>query len=193
MVFIKHCTSIGSGFSVYNGNYILTNAHVIIKNTADIVDITLSSGEQVEGKVMPYSEKGVDLALIKLPDEIILPVFEFEDIQDILPVRVLAIGSPYGLKDSITEGIISNSNRTAEEMKFDTNIMRADIKFVQTTAPICPGSSGGPMVNPATGKVIAVSTFYGNDTHTLSFGIQSTFAEEFIKNATQYFLRLQCS
>ena len=172
----------GSGFSVDSGNYILTNVHVV-ENT-DLVNITLSSERIVKGEVTDHDET-LDLAFIKLCNEITIPAFKFEDLRQVnVCDPVVALGSPHGLKNSIMPGVISNLDRTAKEVR----LYNKHIRYVQTTAILHHGSSGGPLVSLATGNVIAVNT-YRHDIG-ISIGIPSTVAEKFVENAnktaTQY-------
>ena len=186
VVFIYYCMKSGepfkgSGFAIDNGNYILTNFH-IIKNT-DFVNITLSSERIVKGEVTDHDET-LDLALIKLRNGTTIPAFKFEDLRQVnVCDPVVALGSPHGLKNSIMPGVISNLDRKANEVG-----KKNHIQYVQTTAIIHHGCSGGPLVSQDTGNVIAVNT-YRRDIG-ISFGIPSTVAEKFVKKAnkttTQY-------
>ena len=162
----------GSGFAVYNGEYILTCAHVVKKT--NIVNIQLISKTRYRGEVTDIDES-IDLAIIKLqiPNGITIKLspFKFEDCTTLDPV--VAIGSPNSLQDSVTKGIISNLRRPGRrEIGLNENI-----EYMQHDAIINPGNSGGPLVNPVTCNVIAVNS---NGKPGLSFGIPATVAEKFI-------------
>ena len=169
--------SSGSGFAVDNGEYILTCAHVVM-NT-NIVNIQLTSNLRLSGKVTDINES-IDLAIIKLPDGMTISPFKFEDCLGLLKDGdpVIAIGSPDSVPNSITDGIISNLRRPGREIS-----LNEDIEYVQHTATVYRGNSGGPLVNPATGNLIAVNSNCRNP--AVSFGISATVAEEFIKSANR--------
>ncbi|MBI4709586.1 MAG: DegQ family serine endoprotease [Nitrospirae bacterium] len=139
--------SLGSGVIVSPDGYILTNNHVI--KDADEIKVLLSDKREFKGTVKGVDPK-TDLAVIKI-EAANLPVAPWGD-SDKLRVGeiVLAIGSPYGLNQTITMGIVSAVGRA------DVGI--ADYEdFIQTDAAINPGNSGGAMVN-AKGELIGINT-----------------------------------
>lgn len=169
----------GSGFAVEDGNYILTCAHVV-QNT-NFVKINLNKELTVEGEVSDIDELK-DLAIIKLPTGTIIPPFKFEDLQCCKDLdQVVAIGNPHRLMDSITTGIISNLRRGRKEIGLNND--HVEIEYVQHTASTYPGNSGGPLVNPATGNVVAVNS--NRLESGINFGISATVAEEFVKSANK--------
>lgn len=149
--------SIGSGFIINPDGYILTNAHVV--QGADELMVTLTSGEQHEGKVLGLDEAS-DLAVVKI-DAGNLPSAELGNSGDlIIGEWAIAIGNPFGylLDDpnpTVTVGVISAVNRNIKRERGQVQIYR---KMIQTDAAINPGNSGGPLVN-AYGEVIGINTF----------------------------------
>lgn len=149
--------SIGSGFIINPAGYILTNAHVV--SGADQLMVTLTSGEEYEGKLLGLDEAS-DLAVVKLDAEN-LPSATLGNSDDlIIGEWAIAIGNPFGylLDDpnpTVTVGVISAVNRDIKREKGQVQIYR---KMIQTDAAINPGNSGGPLVN-AQGEVIGINTF----------------------------------
>jgi len=139
--------SLGSGFIVDKDGYILTNNHVVAK--ADDIKVTLSDGRSYEAVVKGTDPK-TDIALIKIDAENHLPVAALGD-SDALEVGewVMAIGNPFGLKHTVTVGVVSAKGRTIGAGPYDD--------FIQTDASINPGNSGGPLINMK-GEVIGINS-----------------------------------
>src|SRR5438128_1398564 len=142
--------STGSGVIVNQEGYILTNAHVV--KDATRLRVKLNDGSESEAKVIGI-DRQTDLAVIKIEVKKALPAARMGD-SDKLAVGdwVLAIGSPFGLEQTVTAGIISAKDRDTESRE-----QTAFQKFLQTDAAINPGNSGGPLVNLA-GEVIGINT-----------------------------------
>jgi len=140
--------SVGSGFIVDKTGYILTNYHVI--NDASRISVRLQSGEEYLAKVIGTDEE-TDLAVLKIEAGKDLPTVKLGD-SDAIQVGdwVLAIGSPFGLAQTVTAGIISQTRR---ETPYATSFQ----KFIQTDAAINRGNSGGPLVN-MNGDVIGINS-----------------------------------
>jgi len=139
--------SLGSGVIVSPDGYIITNNHVVEK--ADEIKVTLFDKRVFKGRIVGVDSK-TDVAIIRI-DAGNLPVLSWGD-SDTLQVGefVLAIGSPYGLSNTVTMGIISAVGRA--------NVGIADYEdFIQTDAAINPGNSGGPLVN-IKGELIGINT-----------------------------------
>lgn len=171
-------TSAGSGFVVENGEYVITNAHVVSSATA--VEVQLNSGQVVRGEVTDLDEVA-DLALIKmdLPAGTTIPALKFGDSKDIRPGEwVVAMGSPLSLTNTITCGIISCTMRAGK----DLGMSNSDMEYVQTDAAITIGNSGGPLVN-LDGEVVGINTMTAAP--GISFAIPSTVAEKFIRSANK--------
>jgi serine protease Do len=150
--------SLGSGVIVDAKGYILTNRHVVEK--ADRIRVKLMDdppGTFHDAKVIG-SDQETDLAVIKIEPEKPLPVAKLGN-SDSMEVGdwVLAVGSPFGLSETVTAGIVSAKGR---------NIVpnRQFQSFIQTDAAINPGNSGGPLVNMA-GEVIGINTAILTDTN----------------------------
>lgn len=139
---------VGSGFIVSPKGYILTNEHVVEGSSRIIVG--LQSGEKYRGRVVGIDEE-TDVAVIKIDAPQDLPTVTLGD-SNAAQVGdwVLAIGSPFGLDQTVTAGIISKKER---ETAFFTNFQR----FLQTDAAINRGNSGGPLVNMR-GEVIGINS-----------------------------------
>ncbi|MBS1853374.1 MAG: Do family serine endopeptidase [Acidobacteria bacterium] len=150
--------SLGSGVIVDAKGYIVTNRHVVEK--ADRIRVKLQDdppGVLHDAKVIG-SDQETDLAVIKIDVDHALPVAKLGN-SDGMQVGdwVLAIGSPFGLQETVTAGIVSAKGR---------NIVprRQFQSFIQTDAAINPGNSGGPLVNMA-GEVIGINTAILTDTN----------------------------
>jgi serine protease Do len=150
--------SLGSGVIVDAKGYIVTNRHVVEK--ADRIRVKLMDdppGVLHDAKVIG-SDQETDLAVIKIESEKGLPVAKLGN-SDSMEVGdwVLAVGSPFGLSETVTAGIVSAKGR---------NIVpnRQFQSFIQTDAAINPGNSGGPLVNMA-GEVIGINTAILTDTN----------------------------
>ena len=143
--------SLGSGVIVDAKGYILTNQHVVER--ADRIQVKLMDdppGVKHTAKLIG-SDSETDLAVIKVDSDRALPYAKLGN-SDGLNVGdwVLAIGSPFGLEESVTAGIISSQKRTIDNRRQFQN-------FLQTDAAINPGNSGGPLVN-MNGEVIGINT-----------------------------------
>ncbi len=139
---------VGSGFIVSPKGYILTNQHVIEDATSIIVG--LQSGGKYHGRVVGVDGE-TDVAVIKIEAPFDLPTVTLGDSNSAqVGDWVLAMGSPFGLDQTVTAGIISKKER---ETQFFTNFQR----FLQTDAAINRGNSGGPLVNMR-GEVIGMNS-----------------------------------
>jgi serine protease Do len=140
--------SVGSGFIVDKSGYILTNFHVV--DEASRITVQLQNGEEYQAKIIGADEE-TDLAVIKIDAGKDLPFLKFADSENVrVGDWVLAIGSPFGLSQTVTAGIISQTKRETPS----TTLFQ---KFIQTDAAINRGNSGGPLVN-MDGEVIGVNS-----------------------------------
>jgi len=139
--------SLGSGVIVSADGYIITNNHVVEK--ADEIKVTLVDKRAFKGHIVGADPKA-DIAIIRI-DATNLSVLKWGDSEKLqVGEFVLAIGSPYGLSNTVTMGIISAVGRA--------NVGIADYEdFIQTDAAINPGNSGGPLVN-IRGELIGINT-----------------------------------
>ncbi len=148
----------GTGFLVSADGVIVTNYHVIETGNVAIVKFPDDTAFPVDGVLA--ADKVRDLAIIKIHGQAFrtLALGDSDDIQ--VGEEVVAIGNPLLLESTVSNGIISGV-RTSKEQ---------GVKFLQTTAPISPGSSGGPLFNMR-GEVVGVNTLYLKVGENLNFAI----------------------
>ncbi|HTJ96915.1 MAG TPA: DegQ family serine endoprotease [Rhodocyclaceae bacterium] len=138
--------SLGSGFILSADGYVLTNAHVI--DAADEVVVKLNDNREFKARVIG-ADRLTDVALLKI-DASGLPAVKIGD-----PSRlrvgewVFAIGSPFGLEQTVTAGIVSAKGRSLPDDNY--------VPFIQTDVAINPGSSGGPLFNMK-GEVVGINS-----------------------------------
>src|SRR5271169_2466252 len=150
--------SLGSGVIVDPKGYIVTNRHVVEK--ADRIRVRFQDdppGVQHDAKVIGADQE-TDLAVIKVDIDRVLPTAKMGN-SDSMQVGdwVLAVGSPFGLSETVTAGIVSAKGRDiVPNRQFQT--------FIQTDAAINPGNSGGPLVN-MNGEVIGINTAILSETN----------------------------
>jgi serine protease Do len=160
---------VGSGFIIDPKGFILTNYHVI--DGASRITIGMLSGERFRARVIGV-DKETDLAVLKIDSDHELPVMKFGD-SNAAQVGdwVLAIGSPFGLDQTVTAGIISKKDRDTTSSSFQ--------RFLQTDAAINRGNSGGPLVNmhgEAIGVNSQIATLTG-DYNGIGFALPSNEAK----------------
>jgi len=140
--------SLGSGFIINAEGYVLTNNHVV-ENATDI-KVRLADSREFDAKLVGR-DKATDVALLKLEKASALPTVALGD-SDALEQGdyVVALGSPFGFRESVTFGIVSAKDRTL-------NTGNAFDDFIQTDAAINQGNSGGPLFN-LKGEVVGINT-----------------------------------
>jgi serine protease Do len=140
--------SLGSGFIIHPDGYVLTNNHVV-KDATDI-RVRLADAREFDAKVVGR-DASTDVALLKLEKASGLPTVALGDSDQIEQGDyVLALGSPFGFRESVTFGIVSAKDRTLNTGNpFDD--------FIQTDAAINQGNSGGPLFN-LKGEVVGINT-----------------------------------
>ncbi len=137
---------VGSGFIVSADGYILTNAHVV--DDASEVTVKLTDKREFKAKVIGVDRR-TDVALVKI-DARDLPMVRIGDASRArVGEWVAAIGSPFGLENTVTAGIISAKSRSLPDENY--------VPFIQTDVAINPGNSGGPLFNMA-GEVIGINS-----------------------------------
>jgi serine protease Do len=183
-------SSVGSGFVIDADGYIMTNAHVVsgaqrlqVVLPAEDADGTLATALSARMNQVPAHIVGLatelDLALLKVDMKLpALPLATYSNVRQ--GETVFAFGSPIGLRNSLTHGLVS---AVARQVDPDSPLI-----FVQTDAPINPGNSGGPLVN-IRGEVVGVNTFImsqsgGNE--GLGFAIPSATARTVFRQLKQY-------
>lgn len=164
--------SLGSGFVIDKAGFIVTNNHVV--EGADEIKVRFADGKEYTARVVGRDQK-TDLALIKISSLFKdIPTLSFGD-----PERmrvgdwVLAVGNPFGLEHTVTQGIISATGRIIGAGQYDN--------FIQTSAPINPGNSGGPLVN-LKGEVIGINTAIVATGQGIGFAIPSSMAKTVISD-----------
>jgi serine protease Do len=144
----------GSGFILTQDGWIVTNDHVV--RNADEVAVFLADGRELKGKVTRANDESLDVALIKV-DAKNLPVLKFADSDAVKPGQiVIAVGSPFGLENTVTFGHVSAIGRPGQASD-GIQAPRYYSGMIQTDASINPGNSGGPLIN-VYGEVIGVNT-----------------------------------
>jgi serine protease Do len=139
--------SLGSGFIIDREGYIVTNNHVVAE--ADEIKVKLSSDKEFDAEVIGRDPK-TDLALIKIKNAENLKPLPLGDSKNLkVGTWVVAIGSPFGLEQTVTQGIVSAKGRSIGVGVYDD--------FIQTDASINPGNSGGPLLN-LKGQVVGINT-----------------------------------
>jgi serine protease Do len=135
---------VGSGFILSSDGLIMTNAHVI--DGADEVLVTLADKREFKAKIVG-ADKRSDVALVKI-DATGLPAVKVGDVGRLrVGEWVMAIGSPFGLENSVTAGIVSAKQRDTGDY----------LPFIQTDVAINPGNSGGPLINMR-GEVVGINS-----------------------------------
>jgi len=172
---------LGSGFIIHPSGYVITNDHVVAGENK--ISITVFAREQ-DGQLIKKQYENVriiassaewDLALLKIEDagNGVFPTVPLGDSSMLRQgQRVFAIGNPLGLERSVSEGIVSTHNRLIQGRL-----------FIQATAQISPGNSGGPLFNMR-GEVVGVNNMKvsGFGAEGLGFAIPSATLENFINN-----------
>ncbi len=161
--------SLGSGFIINRKGYIVTNHHVI--EGADQIQVKLADGREFDAEIKGR-DTNTDLALIKIDAPADLKPLKLGD-SDRLEVGtwVVAVGSPFGLEQTVTAGIVSAKGRIIGSGPYDD--------FIQTDASINPGNSGGPLLNMA-GEVVGINTAVVARGQGIGFAIPANLAKGII-------------
>ena len=157
-------TRLGSGFVYDKQGHIITNTHVI--DGASTADVTFVDGNTYRAKLIGKDTSG-DIAVLQITDDfspenlIPIPIVNSSSLQ--VGQQVIAIGNPFGLSDTMTTGIISQTGRL---------LPNPDTRFstpgtIQTDAAINPGNSGGPLLNML-GQIIGINTAINSATGEFS-------------------------
>jgi serine protease Do len=161
--------STGTGFYLKEHNLIITNEHVVRENREAVID---GQGFDKQITKILYVDQRYDLAFLEASEFMkSLPSIELSEMKEIPEGEaVIAVGHPFGLKYTATQGIISN-----------TNHVQNDLKYIQHDAALNPGNSGGPLIN-ANGNVIGVNTFIIRDGNNIGFSLPVHYLEDTIKD-----------
>lgn len=175
----------GSGLIFSEEGLILTNAHVV--EDATKVSVTLTNGRVYTCKVMGTDEI-VDIAVLRIlspGDEDLhdqLPVADLGD-SDLLQVGriVIAVGSPGGLDNTVTMGIVSGLQRSSTMV----GIPHKKVDYIQTDAAINPGNSGGPLIDVESGKVMGINAAIRAHMEGTSFAIPINRVREIMSDLAE--------
>ncbi|PPR72571.1 MAG: Periplasmic serine endoprotease DegP [Alphaproteobacteria bacterium MarineAlpha3_Bin2] len=175
----RKATSLGSGFIIRDGNYVVTNNHVI--QDADEITVILHDNTRLKAELVGRDPK-TDLAVLKVKSKNgKLTAVKFGD-STVARVGdwIMAIGNPFGLGGTVTAGIISARGRDINSGPYDD--------FIQTDASINRGNSGGPMFN-LKGQVIGINTAIfspSGGSVGIGFAIPSSVAESVISQLIKH-------
>lgn len=135
---------VGSGFIISADGFVMTNAHVV--DGADEVLVTLPDKREFKAKLIG-ADKRTDVAVVKI-DSTGLPFVRIGDVNRLrVGEWVMAIGSPFGLENTVTAGIVSAKQRDTGDY----------LPFIQTDVAVNPGNSGGPLINMR-GEVVGINS-----------------------------------
>lgn len=171
---------LGSGVIIRPDGYIVTNNHVIAN--ADVIEVTLENNQVYKARLVG-TDPATDIALIKIEAENLpaVPMGNSDDLR--LGEWVLAIGSPYDLRSTITAGIVSAKGRSMPNYDGQYRVE----SFIQTDAAVNPGNSGGALVNAA-GELVGINTSiisltgsYAGYSFAVPVNIVSKVADDFIE------------
>lgn len=165
--------SLGSGFIISKDGYIVTNNHVI--KDADQIKVILHDKTEYDAIIIG-TDPMTDLALIKITAKDLMPLKFGSSSKTSVGSWVVAIGSPFGLEQTVTAGIVSAKGRILGSGPYDD--------FIQTDASINPGNSGGPLLN-LKGEVIGINTAIIRSGQGIGFAIPSDLATGVIDQLTK--------
>ena len=160
---------VGSGFVMSEDGFILTNNHVI--EDADRIKVKFADGKDFTARVVGRDPK-TDLALIKIDGAAALHPLKLGNSENLkVGSWVVAVGSPFGLEQTVTVGIVSAKGRVIGSGPYDN--------FIQTDASINPGNSGGPLIN-MNGEVIGINTAIIPNAQGIGFATPINMATEIL-------------
>ncbi|MFX1672824.1 DegQ family serine endoprotease [Paraburkholderia sp. A2WS-5] len=140
----EQSSGVGSGFIMTNDGYVMTNAHVV--DDADSIYVTLTDKREFKARLIGVDDR-TDVAVVKIQASN-LPAITIGDSNKVrVGEWVLAIGSPFGLENTVTAGIVSAKGRDTGDY----------LPFIQTDVAVNPGNSGGPLINMQ-GEVIGINS-----------------------------------
>ncbi|PCE27765.1 serine peptidase [Paraburkholderia acidicola] len=140
----EQSSGVGSGFILSQDGYVMTNAHVV--DDADTIYVTLTDKREFKAKLIGVDDR-TDVAVVKI-SAANLPTVTIGDSNKVrVGEWVVAIGSPFGLENTVTAGIVSAKGRDTGDY----------LPFIQTDVAVNPGNSGGPLINMQ-GEVIGINS-----------------------------------
>lgn len=168
---------LGSGVIIDPTGIIVTNDHVI--RGASQIHVVLADGRQLDAEVIG-SDADADLAVLKVNTKSPLPAAKLGTSSDLMiGESVVAIGSPLGLKKTVTVGVVSALGRTIRQED------RVFNDFIQTDASINPGNSGGPLLN-IDGEVIGINSAIIASAQNIGFAIPADKVRRIVNELTQF-------
>ncbi|MHB8106653.1 MAG: S1C family serine protease [Candidatus Cryosericum sp.] len=160
---------LGSGFIITSDGYILTNNHVV--EGATKITVMLKDGREFSGQVVG-TDATSDVAVVKIKGTN-LPTVQLGDSSTLtVGQKVIAIGNPYGLSQTVTTGVISALERNVQASATENLV-----GVVQTDAAINPGNSGGPLVD-LSGRVVGMNTMIYQNAQGLGFSVSINTAKK---------------
>ncbi len=166
----------GSGVVVSKEGHIVTNYHVI--SSGDQIKVQLNDGRIADAKVIG-GDKNLDVAVLKIDEPNLRPLPFAEANRTKVGQLVFAIGSPFGLEETVTSGIVSAIGRPA--------VTEMGSEFIQTNADINPGNSGGPLIN-LRGEIVGINTMIFSETGS-SVGIGFAIPSDIVRRGMESIIK----
>ena len=167
VVSVRTDHSLGTGFVVSGDGLVASNLHVIAGNSK--ITVTLADHREYDVVEIFSGDRQHDLVIMRIEAQK-LPVLSLGDSDAIHPGdAIVAIGHPLGLEDTVSNGLVSAIRKLDD-----------DLTVLQISAPIAPGSSGGPIFNDR-GEVIGVATAIMMGGQNLNFGVPITYVKELLR------------
>jgi len=171
VVSVRTGQSLGTGFVVGNDGLVATNLHVVAGSSK--ITVTLADHRDFEVVEIWNGDRQRDLVIMRIEAQK-LPVLALGDSSAIHPGdTVVAIGHPLGLEDTVSNGLVSAIRKVDD-----------DLTVLQISAPIAPGSSGGPIFNDK-GEVIGVATAIMMGGQNINFGVPVTYLKDLLKRPSR--------
>ena len=168
VVTIRTAHTLGTGFVVKPDGWIATNLHVVAAGGTRVV-VTLRDGRELPVIEMLAASPDHDLALVRI-DARALPVLTLGNSEAMRPGDpIVAIGNPMGLEATVSNGLVSARRKVG-----------GGLEVLQVSAPIAPGSSGGPLFNER-GEVVGVATAVLTSGQNLAFGVPTAYLAPMIR------------
>ncbi|QOS76950.1 trypsin-like peptidase domain-containing protein [Paenibacillus sp. JNUCC31] len=165
VVTIESSSGLGSGFLYNDQGDIVTNAHVV-EGSKEVIVRTLSH-EEYKGTVIGMGEE-TDVAIVRVPDLKKVKPLSIAKSKAEIGDEILALGSPLGLENTVTTGIISGVGRSFEIAPYMYS------NLYQISAPITHGNSGGPLISAETGEVLGINSAVVEQEGGIGFSIPMT-------------------
>lgn len=177
VVIIRTDSGQGTGFFIDKDGYIITNAHVLADSSGDLATGIYAVnylGERIDVDFIGY-DGILDIALLKSQDSGDYKSLELGDSNDVkIGEKVIAIGNPYGLVFSVSEGIVSGIHRKGPS-QIDA--------YIQIDAALNPGNSGGPLIGK-NGEVIGINNFKISGGENLGFALESNYIKQAVNDVS---------